>query len=263
MTVIKHLWFAFRMLLYPLRVTFYIVHRFIVFITKPGGVILTPAFAAGLILLFWGDIYALFDPIITRELVIVRDEFDPELYAAIYPIRIELTVLTLWGLGAVILYFISCTMRPFVGAFPPPTLPLMPHVPFLVPKYRVHSVRVRLAPRRVGVSRYDGNLDSVIRRMPNDIRDLLTRRYDEPGHYPGPTEITPSKAVWPPLAPTPVNQPANDEVIEAEEVEPVQKADALPAKAGPVRRTTRKTTTSKKGNPPAHTPTTTRRRKSA
>lgn len=247
------IWYLVRLALFPPRFAFYSIHGFLIFLSKPGARILVPAGAALVIWYAWEPLSRAIDPPVRAFLPLVRPMFGTELYFELYPHRVELAIALGFATFIVLVIIVSEALRPILGALPAPRRPLLPNPPFKPPRRHIPRVPVRVAVRPLPKGGIDGNWKAVARRMPPEIKALLEHAPQPVGRYGGPSEVTETRPLWPPLdLQTPPADPP-PQAAPADPPNPATRAKATARQsAAPVRRSSKQS--GGKGDPPAPPP---------
>ena len=160
MILLSYLIFLVKLLFYPLRLALFIIHRFLVFVSKPGAAIIVPVSMLALGFLLRSNIDALAGGMITDAFWDWR-ESSPELF----DYRIEITFALGFLLTYLTLLFAGRLATPVVGAIPAPRAPIFPRPPLIVREHKISAVKASLA---IGgtKSRFKGELKQLDRYLP-------------------------------------------------------------------------------------------------
>lgn len=160
MILLSYLIFLVKLLFYPLRLALFIIHRFLVFVSKPGAAIIVPVSMLALGFLLRSNIDALAGGMITDAFWGWR-ESSPELF----DYRIEITFALGFLLTYLAMLFAGKFATPVVGAIPAPRAPIFPRPPLIVREHKISAVKASLA---IGgtKSRFKGELKQLDRYLP-------------------------------------------------------------------------------------------------
>ena len=192
-------WYSIQLLLYPLRYALFLLHSLAIFFTKPGARFVVPAGLGVLVWQQWHWFGPKLLPWADWLLALYETELNAEVPSELFQWRLEVSAFVLFGALTILIINLSRLLRPIIGAFPAPRMPLRPHPPFWVPNPKVRRVPVRVSVVSMGQSLIGGDLRLLRERMPPGVQDLLARQPMPAGSYPGPTEVTKTRPLWPPL----------------------------------------------------------------
>lgn len=251
MSLLRYSVYLTGLALYPLRFACYLVHSLLVFISKPGTRALVPIVVAIGMFAGWHAIMPLIRPIAEMLWASLSPHLEPALAQTLYPLR-EIVLAAVAFVAATIAYIaLSRIIRPILAAFPTPARPLPPAKPFIVPKFKVKAVPVRMRVPALPHGRYRGNIAKIERRYPAPIRELLARRDSAP-RYDAPTRLARFQQPEPDLVPVPAPTPAAPAAAMPNPAPPEPKRP--PSTPTTAQSATRRPTRNPKGAPPAPPP---------
>ena len=185
MIMFNYLVYLIKMLFYPLRLILFTVHRFLVFLSKPGARIILPVLMLSVGFLLRSRIDALAGGLITDAFWDYRDS-SPE----VFDYRIEITFGLCFFAAYVALLIAAKVTTPVVGAVPAPRAPLFPRPPLIVREHKIDTVRTSVAISG-GKSRFKGQLERLDRHLPPPALAVLGAGASVPDRSdraPGPTK---------------------------------------------------------------------------
>lgn len=175
MIVLRYLGYVIACQFFCLRLAFYYIHSFFVFLAKPGARLVLPLIVIGIVFLvripirkrygetidvFWnGTMRAILGPNITDTLQTIAP---------------EVTIVGGIVIFAILFFILSSILAPIVGTFSAPSQPLPPLPPLIIPDTQVKTVRASVAVAARGRSAHKGDLGSLIERVPENVRRIVT-----------------------------------------------------------------------------------------
>lgn len=183
---------------YTVRLVFYVVHSFLVFLSKPGARLIVPGVVIGALYLTRDNL----DALIGRNVdnlwsSVVAPIIGPGAAGLTTPFNIEIMAIVALILGFLAFGMLASILQPVMGSIWAPQRPLPPLPPLIAPNTEVPAVRVTrlLRPRRQPP--LTQGLDALSAHLPDELQDVLKPR-------------PPQRRGAAPLMPLPTQQPTPD-----------------------------------------------------
>lgn len=168
-----------RLVFYVPRLLLFWVYRFLVFITKPGAMLVLPVAIIGATLYFRG---AIDRGIWANDLNASFYGWMLQLHAqyigtatSITNLSPSLTLLILEVLAAPLLYVAFVVLRPIIGTLPIIAPPLFPRLWLPPREVKLTPYKATVAAPLLAGRAWDGSDRDLIERLPSDVRAILDR----------------------------------------------------------------------------------------
>jgi hypothetical protein len=185
---------------YTVRLVFYVVHSFLIFLSKPGARLIVPGVVIGALYLTRDNL----DALIGRNVdnmwsSVIEPIIGPGAAGLTTPFNIEITAIIALILGFLAFGMLASILQPVMGSIWAPQRPLPPLPPLIAPNTDVPAVRVTrlLRPRRQPP--LTEGLGALTAQLPDDLKDVLK---------PKPAQRRSAS----PVMPQPVQQPTETDV---------------------------------------------------
>lgn len=161
MTFFKYAIYVISLVVYPIRLTLFYIHKIFVFISKPGARLLVPI----LMLVASIVLRTRIDAIAGGHITDMFWDFKDGDMHSVYEYRMEITFSIIFFIVYILLWIAAKIMTPIVGALNAPRVPLLPMPPLIAVDHVIKPVKASVALSGGG-SRHKGDLTRLNRFLP-------------------------------------------------------------------------------------------------